>query len=116
METLAYAMHGRDQPHLGSAQLNLSRPYQISRNFANLEHHVKLSYLLFQYEPSTTMSKRFAEAEDDAREVKRPKTHAPGSGVIPATDIWSARELQNLLSFSQDAVQQLRTGEYPSIG
>jgi len=55
------------------------------------------------------MSKRFADAADEQRDTKRPKTHIPGA-VIPPTDIWSARQLQTLLSFSQDSVTQLRNG------
>ena len=55
------------------------------------------------------MSKRFADAADEQRDTKRPKTHIPGA-VVPPTDIWSARQLQTLLSFSQDSVTQLRNG------
>lgn len=55
------------------------------------------------------MAKRTAELEgDSARDSKRPKTQAPPPAIV--TDIWSARELQNLVVFSQDAVQQLRNG------
>jgi nucleolar pre-ribosomal-associated protein 1 len=56
------------------------------------------------------MSKRFAESDDrPVRDNKRPKTQPPVA-VIPAIDIFSARQLQELLSFSQDAVQDLRNG------
>jgi nucleolar pre-ribosomal-associated protein 1 len=54
------------------------------------------------------MSKRFAESDGrEPRDHKRTKTQPPVA-VIPATDIFSARQLQDLLSFSQDAVQDLR--------
>ncbi|KAL1311811.1 hypothetical protein AAFC00_001890 [Neodothiora populina] len=56
------------------------------------------------------MGKRIAEAEEEQRDAKRPKTQNNGQAIVPATDIWSARQLQTLLSFSQDAVQQLRNG------
>ena len=56
------------------------------------------------------MSKRFAESDgQQQRDNKRPKTQPPVA-VIPAIDIFSARQLQELLSFSQDAVQDLRNG------
>jgi nucleolar pre-ribosomal-associated protein 1 len=56
------------------------------------------------------MSKRFADSDDrPARDNKRPKTQPPVA-VIPAIDIFSARQLQDILSFSQDAVQDLRNG------
>lgn len=58
------------------------------------------------------MSKRFAESDGhEARDNKRPKTQPPVA-VIPATDIFSARQLQELLSFSQDGVQDLRNGPF----
>ncbi|KAG9696227.1 hypothetical protein KCU95_g4424, partial [Aureobasidium melanogenum] len=56
------------------------------------------------------MSKRFAESDGhENRDNKRPKTQPPVA-VIPATDIFSARQLQELLVFSQDGVQNLRNG------
>lgn len=55
------------------------------------------------------MAKRTAELEgDNGRDTKRSKTQAPPPAIV--ADIWSARELQNLVTFSQDAVQQLRNG------
>ncbi|GAB7346787.1 hypothetical protein MBLNU459_g1887t1 [Dothideomycetes sp. NU459] len=55
------------------------------------------------------MAKRVAEVDgEEFRGHKRPKTQAQPPAVV--TDIWSARELQNLVAFSQDAVQQLRNG------
>ena len=56
------------------------------------------------------MSKRVAEYGEESRDPKRTKTSYPAPDVVPATDIWSARQLQSLLSFSQDAVHQLRSG------
>lgn len=56
------------------------------------------------------MAKREADAAEDLRNVKRPKTQGVDRTIVPATDIWSARQLQSLLGFSQDAVQQLRNG------
>lgn len=56
------------------------------------------------------MIKRFADTAEESRDFKRSKTDHVNKDIVPATDIWSARQLQSLLSFSQDAVQQLRNG------
>lgn len=62
------------------------------------------------------MSKRFADADEDPRSVKRSKTNAPPQNIVPPTDIWSARHLQDLLGFSQDAVNQMQNGDLSRIG
>jgi len=55
------------------------------------------------------MSKRVNEAEDTSRPPKRarPEQVPP---TKPAEEIWSSRQLQDLLAFRQDGLQELRHG------
>ena len=55
------------------------------------------------------MSKRSRNEEEPSRPSKRPKSHAsqPSSKI---EEIQFARQLQQLLAFRQDAIQQLRNG------
>ena len=55
------------------------------------------------------MSKRVNEAEDTSRPPKRarPEQNQPSK---PAEEIWSSRQLQDLLAFRQDGLQELRHG------
>jgi len=52
------------------------------------------------------MSKR-PHTEDDSRPPKRPKPEPPHQAV---EEIHFARQLQELLTFRQDGIQQLRAG------
>lgn len=55
------------------------------------------------------MSKREHESEDTSRPPKRARPdHA--QPTKPAEEIWSSRQLQDLLAFRQDGVQELRHG------